>query len=103
MYYDAPKSLPAMPSYAEIRTYTAPAQQGSGIVNECYVELTQTFNFNCLDMGGYSFRGTAGTANATISGMYQHNISFMPREGVIPEVEIRMQHIADLFNLSQEE
>ena len=90
------------PSYAEVRAYVHPIRNISNVGslnNECLNETTLTFDFNCLDFGGYLFRtngtpvtGTATTSSGTQAGTLlsgasgtiqpqNNNFGFMPREG----------------------
>lgn len=94
---------------AEIREYVKPAQG-----NECYVDITkiQSFNTNCLDMGGYPSRaGTPVTSTVTTSGVAASMVSttttmpdyagfyFIPINGSIPgEDMLRMAEADNKYN-----
>lgn len=95
---------------AEVREYSQEAQS-----NECYIDVSkiQSFNINCLDMGGYPSRsGNATTSNIPVSGTSplispsaevpdEEYFYITPRKGTLPGED--MSKIAEADNKYNEQ
>lgn len=88
MHYDNPNTLPP----AVIRAFTQVTQEDCA--NNDYANLPQP---KAPDMGGYAFF-TSGTSGTSIN----YQVTFIPREGPMPEAEIERAHIAHMMEIKSE-
>lgn len=97
MNYDVSK-LPEIPQVVIERPFFKVAE--SDCASNDFAKQQQS-PLEASDLGGYPFRtaGTAGTpaSGVSLSTVQSYQIEFMPREGVIPSVEMQKQHMGDVM------
>lgn len=102
MNYDVSK-LPEIPQVVIERPFFKVAE--SDCASNDFAKQQQS-PLEAPDLGGYPFRtaGTAGTpaSGVSLSTVPSYHIDFMPRDGVIPSVEIKQQHMGKIMELGAE-
>lgn len=92
MYIDLPK-LPNKPTYVIERPFSKMAEEDHTSNDFANQQMPEP-----PDIGGYAFMtaSTTGTAasGTSISTVRSYQITFMPREGVIPLYEMELNHEA---------
>jgi len=92
MQYNNPNNLPP----AIIRPFNKVSHEDCA--NNDYGKLPQQ---EAPDMGGYPFVSTGTAATASGTSIY-YQVSFVPREGPIPTVELDRVHFAHLMEIRPE-
>lgn len=92
MQYDNSNNHPP----AIIKSFNQVSQEDCA--NNDYANLPQS---EALDMGGYAFFNSANFGTASGTSINQQ-VTFIPREGSIPEVEINLNHLAYQLEIKPE-